>query len=392
MRQMGCAGKNWQGMWLCALVVPYCQAADINWAASMQSRLQYQDNITLSEANPIADTAGQLWFNSQLWRKTQSQESQLSLALKDDQYAEHSEFEQDLRSLSLDQMIKGELSRYALKAEVSRSTTLGNGYESGEFVRRNLAVNNRVLNASADHQLTEYLSASLSGGATYVRYHYMLNSNNQDYDDRTMSFSLRYQDTASADWQLALYTDRLDQLQSRLAVDTTGATVQRSYKWNELWSLSGKMGRRKTQFAGRTWWGANFTQENYARVSSVDIKRAGENNSWGFGLSEDLSPRINGVIDETQRLGSWWETKPYERAAVKLAISQVKRKPVNTSFFSDDATSYTTLSANLQYSISESLSSDIQLRWIERAITARANRDQAESSTASVGLRWQLYP
>ena len=27
------------------------------------------------------------------------------------------------------------------------------------------------------------------------------------------------------------------------------------------------------------------------------------------------------------------ETKPYERAAVKLAISQVKRKPVNTSFF-----------------------------------------------------------
>ena len=73
----------------------------------MQSRLQYQDNITLSEANPIADTAGQLWFNSQLWRKTQSQESQLSLALKDDQYAEHSEFEQDLRSLSLDQMIKG---------------------------------------------------------------------------------------------------------------------------------------------------------------------------------------------------------------------------------------------------------------------------------------------
>ena len=143
---------------------------------------------------------------------------------------------------------------------MSRSTTLGNGYESGEFVRRNLAVNNRVLNASADHQLTEYLSASLSGGATYVRYHYMLNSNNQDYDDRTMSFSLRYQDTASADWQLALYTDRLDQLQSRLAVDTTGATVQRSYKWNELWSLSGKMGRRKTQFAGRTWWGANFTQ------------------------------------------------------------------------------------------------------------------------------------
>ena len=73
---------------------------------------------------------------------------------------------------------------------------------------------------------------------------------------------------------MALYTDRLDQLQSRLAVDTTGATVQRSYKWNELWSLGGKMGRRKTQFAGRTWWGANFTQENYARAFHRSILNA----------------------------------------------------------------------------------------------------------------------
>lgn len=375
----------------CALSTP-CTAADINWAADMQSRVQYQNNVTLSEANPIADTSAQMALNSRLWRKTQTQESELSLALKDDNYFEHNEFEQDLRSLSLDHIIKRELDSYSLQADINRSTTLGNGFESGEFVRRNVAVSSRAANASANRYLSEFISVSLSAGVTRVRYQHFLDSDNQDYNDQQYSAALRYQDSANADWQLALYADLLDQLQSGLMVDTTGATLQRSYKWNELWSLSGKIGRRKTQFTGRTFFGSQFTQENYARVSSLDIKRAGEVSRWGIGVSEDLSPRINGVVDETQRVGIWWETKPLERATLKLNISHVQRKPINTSFFSDDATRYDTLSAAWQYTLSESLSSDIQLRWVERAITSRANRDDANSGMASIGLRWQVHP
>ncbi|HMW48020.1 MAG TPA: hypothetical protein PK011_06605 [Marinagarivorans sp.] len=358
----------------------------------MLSRLQYQDNVTLSEANPIADTSAQLSLNSRLWRKTQTQESELSIAIKDDNYAEHSEFEQDRRSLSLDHIIKQELGSYVFKGDIDRSTTLGNGFESGEFVRRNIAVNTRGFNASANRYVSEFISASISGGVTQARYQHVLNSDSQDYNDKQYSAAMSYQDADIANWQLSLYTDLLDQLQSKLTVDTTGIALQRNYKWSDLWSLSGKLGRRKTQFAGRTFFGGQFTQENYGRVSSLDIKRAGELNTWGIGASEDLSPRVNGVIDETQRLGIWWETKPSALATLKLNISHVQRKPINTAFFSDDATRYNTLSTGWQYAISETLSTDIQLRWVERAITSRANHDQAESGTASIGLRWQVHP
>ena len=95
-------------MWLCALVVPHCRLRILIGGEACNRDCSIKIISPYQKLQPHSGyLAGQLWFNSQLWRKTQSQESQLSLALKDDQYAEHSEFEQDLRSLSLDQMIKG---------------------------------------------------------------------------------------------------------------------------------------------------------------------------------------------------------------------------------------------------------------------------------------------
>lgn len=367
-------------------------AADIDWTADVLSRLQYQDNITLSEANPIADSSAQLWLNSKLWRKTATQNSELSLVFKDDHYAEHNEFEQDMRSLSLAHVISQELGSYALKADVNRSTSLGNGFEAGEFVRRNLTLNTRTLNASAHRALNESITASFTAVATQVRYQHVFNSDSQDYNDKQYVAAFSYQDTQTANWQVSLYRDLLEQLQSGLEVDTTGVTLQRSYKWNDVWSLTGKLGRRKTEFAGRTFFGGQFTQENYGRVSALDMKRAGELSSWGIGASEDLSPRVNGVIDETQRLGIWWETKISLLSTLKINLSHVQRKPINTAFFSDDATDYNTLSAGWQQAISEKLSADIQLRWIERAITSGANSDEADSGMAALGLRWQMHP
>lgn len=369
-----------------------CFADDINWVADMLVRTQYQDNVTLSEISPLADTSAQLALNTKVWRKTETQESDLSLAVKDDNYLEYHEFEQDSRGLALSHLFKQEIASYSLKADINRSTTLANGFEAGEFVRRNMAVNARVLTASANRSINEFTSAGLTGSLNRVRYEHEFDSDSQDYNDSQYSAAVTYQDDETANWQVSIYTDMLDQLQNGLEVDTKGVTLQRNYKWNEIWSLSAKLGRRKTGFAGYYFWGERFSQEDFGRVSTLDIKRAGEVSSWGLGASEDLSPRVNGVIDETRRLGFWWETKPSVLSTVKLSISHVQRKPINVSFIRDDATRYNTLIASWQHAISETISTDMQLRWVEREITSSINRDSAHGGTVALGLRWQMHP
>ncbi len=369
-----------------------CMAADINWSADMLSRLQYQDNVAQSAVNPVADTSMQIFLTSRVWRKTQTMESEMGLVLKEENNRRFNEFEQDMKSLSLSQLFRRERGQYSLQGAVNQSTTLGNGFESGEFVRRNLDVDTRTLNVGGSRQLSEVFSGSLSGGITNVRYEQVQAISNQDYDDEQLSASLRYQDSLSADWQLSTYVDVLDQLQSGLDVKTLGVTLLRSYKWNDIWSLSGKIGRRKTEFTGETFLGEQFTQVNYARVSTLDIKHAGERSNWGVGASEDLSPRVNGVIDATSRLSVWWDTRLSQYSVLKLNFSQVERKPIDTLFYQDDATRYKTFGVGYQLAISESLSTDMQLRWTERAITSSASRNHAESGMASIGLRWLVHP
>jgi hypothetical protein len=369
-----------------------CFADDINWTADMVVRTQHQDNVTLSGTNPLADTSVQLGINSRGWRKTPSQETELGLALKDDKYLEYTEFEQDARSLSLVHTIKQELGSYSIKADATRSTTLANGFESGDFVRRNAAVHTRAFSASGNRYLNEFISVSMTAGASRGRYQHIFDSDNQDYNNVQYSAAVIYQDDQTASWQLSVYVDSLDQLQNGFDVETTGATLQRSYKWNEIWSLTGKLGRRKTDFTGRTFLGGEFNQEDYGRVSALDIKRGGEISSWGLGASEDLSPRVNGVIDETQRLGIWWETKPSLLSVLKVSVSHVRREPINTSFISDDATRYNSVTTGWQYAINETLSTDIQLRWVERALKSSANSDSASGGSAALGLRWLMHP
>jgi hypothetical protein len=383
---------------LCALLLPCCiapqfsSAADVNYSADLASRLRHQKNVAISLDNPIDVDATEVSVNMRLWRKTEVRNSVITLNIKDDHYEDYSEFEQDFRTVSLEHRFKQELTQYSIHADINKSTTLGNSFESGEFVRRNVPVLTRSINGSAVRYFNEAISGSLESTVSDTRYKQSLDVNNQDYDDKQYVVSGRYQDSEVTDWQLSSYVDEMDQLQSGMQVVTTGFYVLRTYQWDEIWSLSGKYGRRKTHMEGTNFFGQHFEKNNFGRVASLDIKRKGQLGTLGVSASQDISPRANGIIDDSKRLGASWQTKTSERTNLNLNISRVNRKPLNTVFIAEDATQNDTYSASVGYAWSEDLSLDVSARWVTRTFQSAVNNPSADSGTVSAGLRWHLYP
>lgn len=365
-------------------------AADYNYSATLLTRVTQQHNLSMATKDAIDEQTLELNGGLQAIRSTEVHSTNLDLYIKDDRYKNYREYEQDLTSFSLAESYKQERNQFNAKVAISRSTTLGNSFETGELVRLNVPVIARSLNGGVTRLLSENLTASTSADWSETRYGNVLGVQSQDYDRDKFALSASYKDSEHSNWTLSSYQDSFAQIDGR-NITTLGGAVSRYQAFGETWTATASLGRRKTQVEGKNITGERFAQDNYGRVMTLAIQRRLELGAMGLNASQDLSARADGIIEDSKRLEFFWRTAISPRLDVNFKSAVIDRTPILVAFYTDRrTTSNYNVSGNMRYLIAPSVSFDVSGRWTRRLIEEPGSTTQAEGSAISIGLHWKM--
>lgn len=365
-------------------------AVEYTFSANVLARVSQQHNLALAVRDVIDEQTKELNAGVQASRATETQSTRLDVFVKEEFYQNHREFEQDARSITLLESLRQERNQFDAKVAVVRSTTLGNSYDTGELVRSNIPVTNRSLSGSATRSLSELFTGSVSGDWSQTRYGFVQGIDSQDYDRNQIGLSTSYKDAEQSSWKLSAYHDAFEQVDA-LQTATAGVTLNRSLSVGELWNFTGSLGRRKTQIETLDIVNNVYQQENYGRVVSLSIQRRVPRGEIGLGASQDLSPRTNGVVDDSKRIDLSWRNQFSQRLSVNINSSVIERKPLSVSLYSDHITTTNyNLTTNVRYLLSQSVSVDLFGRWTRRLIQENASARQASGNSVSLGLYWKM--
>lgn len=314
----------------CAATLFNVQAADWSLSGSLNSSLEYDDNIFMRDTNKQGDYHATVSPSLKVAYETDDTEASLSAGYIMDRYQASRYLDNNDPFIKFNTAYTTQRASWGLGLSYAeRSSRSDAADDTGDF-ETNSTSTNKSISPSFSYQLTERDSLSLSTSYSEKTY-------------STTDFSGSKSRSISTHWQHQ-FTERLNGgislsannnksagLLTATDDDTYNVSMTSAYNLSEIWTINGSVGRRQLDSRQTDIFGVTTEATNTGSSLSINASYQTDVDQASLSLSRSISPSSTGDVNEQDKISMDWRRSLSETLTAGMSGSfQTTRSALDT--------------------------------------------------------------
>jgi hypothetical protein len=363
-------------------------ASDYDWKMELGLYSQYLDNQELKSDGGMTYAAQQAALSIEGHRFSEIRKSNLVINTIRTRNNDADAPESNRDFIDIEHKELGEQNLIQLHGNYENTTTFAQALISGNRAAVNVDQTNWNLDEAWQYRWTEKLVVSLGAAQMRTTYDQENTFQSSDYKDQQVNSNAFYNFSESQSWGINVYEDKLVRDADNFVNKTHGIAISNHYNYSETFVAKMRVGYRLTQSLLNTQF-VSIDERNSGRSVNIDIKKTFERSQLGLSFIDDLTPKFNGVLDQTQTTEVSFGYRLSEYLALSSKLNFIQRTPLN-DYYAEDKVHYSSAIAALGWTPYQQLTVEASYRHVNQVLPEK-NID-VDSDVVTLGVRWKIHP
>lgn len=355
------------------LILPCAQAAEWSLSNSVNTALEYDDNIFMRDDNKLGDYHASMTPTVKVAYALENTETSLSTGYVLDRYERSRQLDTDNPFWRFDTHYKTGRSSWQLNASYVESTSRSEAAEdTGDFETNSISTTESI-SPKYNYQLTERDVVSLS--ASYSTKEYSTTDfNNSRHRSLSTQWQHKFTERLNGGVSLSADNNKSTGLINTSDDDTYNISLTSHYNVSQIWAMNGSVGYRLLNSQQTDGFGFKETTRDTGPSLDLTISYKGALDTASIALSRSISPSSIGQVNEQDKISLSWSRALSER----LSVSMIGSYQTTTSAIDngDDKRENINISPSISWKLSPDASVGLSYKF-------RQQKESLENSDAS---------